>query len=64
MTEPRGSARDSSRQDRKAPEICLLRTRQPRPSNVVRNGGQRHPALPRQEKSVTRGILPRVAAGR
>ena len=44
MTEPRGSARDSSRQDRKAPENCLLRTGQPRLGNVVRNRQRRQPS--------------------
>jgi hypothetical protein len=42
MTEPRSSARDSSLWDRKAPEVWLLRTRQPRFGNVVRCEGQRH----------------------
>lgn len=37
-----GSGRDSSRQDRKAPEKCLPRTAQPRLSNVVRRGRRRH----------------------
>lgn len=47
MTEPRSSARDSSLQDRKAPENCLLRTRQPRLRNVVRKAGERQsPAHP------------------
>ncbi len=42
MTEPRGPARDSSRQDRKAPGNCLLRTPQPRPGNVMRGGAGRY----------------------
>ena len=42
MSEPRGPARDSSRQDRKAPGNCLLRTPQPRPDNVMRGGGERY----------------------
>jgi hypothetical protein len=42
MTEPRGSARDSSLQDRKAPENCLLRTGQPRFVNVVPTARSRH----------------------
>ena len=42
MPEPRGSARDSSLQDRKAPENCLLRTGQPRLGNVVPMTGVRH----------------------
>ena len=44
MTEPRGPARDSSLQDRKAPENCLLRTRQPRLRNVVRKADERQSA--------------------
>jgi hypothetical protein len=46
MTEPRGPARDSSLQDRKAPENCLLRTRQPRFGNVMRNRYERQSADP------------------
>ena len=45
-----GSGRDSSRQDRKAPEKRLPRTAQPRFDNVVRQGPRRHrlslPAAP------------------
>src|ERR1700729_1628849 len=42
MPEPRGPARDSSLQDRKAPEMCLLRTRQPRTRNLVHGGARRY----------------------
>jgi len=42
VTEPRGPARDSSLQDRKAPENCLLRTVQPRTGNVVHSDSRRH----------------------
>jgi len=57
VTEPTSSARDSSLQDRKAPENCLLRTRQPRSDNVMRNGGRRHfiSASPRAPPSPRRG---------
>jgi GNAT superfamily N-acetyltransferase len=48
MSEPRGSVRDSSLQDRKAPEICLLRTGQPRFTNVVRTRSGSHHAPARR----------------
>jgi len=46
VTEPRGPARDSSLQDRKAPGNCLLRTPQPRPGNVMRGGAGRYFSAP------------------
>jgi hypothetical protein len=56
MTEPRGPARDSSRQDRKAPGNCLLRTPQPRALNVMRGGGGRYPgALASWARATTAG---------
>src|ERR1700743_2727275 len=51
MTEPRSSARDSSLQDRKAPEVWPLRTRQPRPDNVVHDGARRQSQQPPQSLS-------------
>lgn len=46
MTKPRGKARDSSLEDRKAPDNCLLRTGQPRLHNVMRRCERRHFIFP------------------
>ncbi len=62
MTEPRGPARDSSRQDRKAPGNCLLRTPQPRPGNVMRNDAGRYFGLQRLTSAQLRNVAKPLAA--
>ena len=62
MTETTVPARDSSRQDRKAPGNFLRRTSQPRFANVVVKQGGRHSAPRRLQEAVKTASADRHAA--